>query len=101
MGAQQSSAHRGIKLRRRSATAAAVTSDELNNAGVEIAKAVAAITMMQQEGEVQKVGGSEGSEARQSATRSIAIEMPPWEIVAQLGEADWVALRAWMESGWR
>ena len=109
MGAQQSAGYnRNVKLRRRSGTAGQVTSEELNEAGVDLAKAVAAITMMQQQGEMgksdapmAKVGGTQGlSAARQPAPRG-TIEMPPWEVVAQLGESDWVALRAWIDAGWR
>lgn len=118
MGAHQSiAAHGGVRLRRRAGTTAHATHDEIEGAGVDLAKAVATIAMLQQQGELKgtatepttppvpqrlsKVGGTKGSEARQSAIRSSAIELPPWEVVAHLSESDWVALRAWIEAGWR
>ncbi|CAI7858565.1 unnamed protein product [Closterium sp. NIES-53] len=43
---------------------------------------------------------SGGSESRRR-TKVSALEVPPWEIVAHLTESDWIALKAWIEAGWR
>ncbi|CAI5982216.1 unnamed protein product [Closterium sp. NIES-64] len=43
---------------------------------------------------------SVGSESRRR-TKVSALEVPPWEIVAHLTESDWIALKAWIEAGWR
>lgn len=113
MGAQQSAA-KGVKLRRRSAAAGAVTADELNEAGVDLAKAVAQSAKIQELSRAQQgESGGAGASARLGAGSSASaprkpmraaaptIDMPPWEVVASLSESDWVALRAWIEAGWR
>ncbi|CAI5499997.1 unnamed protein product [Closterium sp. Naga37s-1] len=116
MGAQQS-ASKGVKLRRRSAMAGAVTADELNEAGVDLAKAVAQSTKIQElaraqagaqagaavaAGPARPAAGGAGPDARKKSSRGAGtLDLPPWEVVASLTEADWVALRAWIEAGWR
>ncbi|CAI5976560.1 unnamed protein product [Closterium sp. NIES-65] len=84
MGAQQSAHHGrgGVKLRRRSSGMSGMTPHELQSAGTDISHAVA-------------------QNQSRRRTKVSALEVPPWEIVAHLTESDWIALKAWIEAGWR
>lgn len=129
MGAQHSTHHKGggIRLRRRAPTMGITTDEELQHAGVDIAHAVRLVEeklsreqQAQQHADQGPSGTSElasgpGSPLHPAGTRTpgnasqrlhpscaaLQVELPPWEVIANLGESEWIAFRAWLEAGWR